>query len=89
LLPEKPSVAELFEYMRKLAASHDLLERLKVLWVATQLRTRLERCSDAEMAELLSMVQEGQGVFDPDFAECEHTKRRLLRSSGEIAKRNW
>ncbi len=78
LLPEELSIEELFEYDRKLAGSHDLLERLKVLWVAAQLAARLERCSDAEIADLLSMVQEGLGLFSPDFAACEHAKRRLL-----------
>jgi DNA invertase Pin-like site-specific DNA recombinase len=50
--PERLSVEELFKYHRKLAGSHDLLERLKVLWVAAQLAARLEWRSDAEIAEL-------------------------------------
>jgi hypothetical protein len=89
LPPEEPSVRELFERMRKLAGSHDLLERLKVLWVAAELGARLERCTDAEIADLLSMVQERLGLFGPDFAVCEHAKRRLLESSAEIPEREW
>ncbi len=52
LLPEELSVGELFEYQRKLAGSHDLLERLKVLWVAAMLGERLARCSDHEIGDL-------------------------------------
>ncbi len=76
-LPEELSVEELFEHHRKLAGSHDLLERLKVLWVAAQLRGRLEWCSDHEVGDLLSMVQDGFGIFSAEFAVCEHARRRL------------
>jgi len=79
LTPDDQSVRELFEYQRKLAGSHDLLERLKVLWVAAQLRERLERCSDDEIGELLSLVRDVFGLFSPEYAVCEFTRRRLQR----------
>jgi hypothetical protein len=79
LSSEEPSVRELFECMRKLVVSHDLFERLKVLWVAAELRDRLESCSDDEIGDLLSLVQDGLGIFSPDFAVCEHAKHRLQR----------
>ena len=73
------SVRELFEYQRKLAASHDLLERLKTLWIGALLGERLTGSSDHEVGDLLSMVQDGLGLFSPEFAVCEHAKRRLQR----------
>jgi hypothetical protein len=89
LLPEELSDRELFECQRKLAGSHDLLERLKTLWIGAQLGRRLECCSDAQIADLLSKVQDGLGIFSPEFAVCEHAKRRLLKSSEVIPERNW
>ena len=77
LAPDELSVEELFEYQRKLAAAPDLLERLKVLWVAAQLRERLEWCSDHEIGDLLSLVQEVFGLFSPEYSVCEHARRRL------------
>jgi hypothetical protein len=79
LTPDEQSVRELFEYQRKLAGSRHLLERLKVLWVAAQLRERLEWCSDDKIGELLSLVQDVFGLFSPEYAVCEHAKRRLQR----------
>ncbi len=70
---------ELFEYHRKVAGSHDLLERLKVLWVAAQLRERLELCSDHEIGDLLSLVRDVFGLFSPEYAVCEFARRRLQR----------
>lgn len=78
-LPEELSVGELFEYHRKVAGSHDLLERLKVLWVAVQLWERLELCSDHEIGDLLLLVREVFGLFSAEYSVCEHTKRRLQR----------
>jgi hypothetical protein len=79
LLPEKLSVEELFEYQRKLAASHDLLERLRTLWIGALLGERLERCSDHEIGDLLSLVQDVFGLFSAEYLVCEHAKRRLQR----------
>jgi hypothetical protein len=42
---------------------------------------RLERCSDGQIGDLLSMVQDGMGLFSPEYSVCEHAKRRLQRSS--------
>lgn len=78
-LPEDLSVGELFRYQQRLARSHDLLERLKVLWVAAQLAERLEWCSDDEIGDLLSLVQDVFGLFSPEYAVCEFAKRRLQR----------
>ena len=79
LLPEKLSVEELLEYQRKLAASHDLLERLRTLWIGALLGERLERCSDQEIGDLLSLVQDVFGLFSAEYSVCEHAKRRLQR----------
>ena len=79
LLPEEVSVGELFQYQRRLARSLDLFERLRTLWIAAQLAERLERCSDHEIGDLLLLVQDGLGIFSPEFAVCEQAKRRLQR----------
>lgn len=78
-LPEELSVGELFRYQQRLARSHNLLERLKVLWVAAELRDRLECCSDDEIGDLLSLVQDVFGLFSPEYAVCEFARRRLRR----------
>jgi hypothetical protein len=75
---------ELFEYLRKLAKSHDIAERLRTLWYAAAFGERLERCSDAQIGDLLSMVQDRMWLFSPEFAVCEHAKRRLQRSSSKM-----
>ena len=79
MLPEGASVRELFEYQQKLAKSDDLVERLSILWIAVLLGERLEQCSDHEIGELLSLVQNGLGIFSAEFAVCEYAKRRLQR----------
>jgi hypothetical protein len=89
LPPEELSVGELFEYQRRLAESHDLNERLKTLWIGALLGERLERCSDRQIGDLLSMVQDGLGIFSPEYLVCEHGKRRLLRSTLTTGHENW
>src|SRR5208282_160309 len=89
LPPEELSVGELFRYLRRLAGSHDLLERLSTLWIGAQLGERLTRCSDHQIEDLLSVVQDGLGIFSAEFAVCEHAKRRLLRSSSKARRENW
>ncbi len=79
LPPDELSATELFDEQRRLAGSHDLLERLSTLWTGEQLRERLEWCSDHEIGDLLALVQDALGLFSPDFAVCEHAKRRLQR----------
>jgi hypothetical protein len=81
LSPEELSLMELFEYFRELAKSHDIAERLRTLWFAAAFAERLERCSDGQIGDLLSMVQEHMGLFTAEFAVCEMARRRLQRSS--------
>ncbi len=89
LPPEELSVRELFEFQRKLTRSLAVNERLATIFVGARLGERLVRCSDQEIADLLSLVQDDLGVFSPDFAVCEFAKRRLLRSSFKPRKENW
>jgi hypothetical protein len=84
LPPESLSAAELFDYMRKLAKSRDIVERLRTLWVAAAFGERLEGCSDGQIGDLLSMVQERMSLFSPEYSVCEHAKRRLQRSSSKM-----
>ncbi len=84
LSPEKLSTAELFEFLRKLAQSPDASERLRILWIAAAFGERLERCSNAQIGELLVKVQERMSLFSADYSVCEHAKRRLKRSSSKI-----
>jgi hypothetical protein len=86
LPPEQLSVEELFEHLRKLAKSHDIAERLRILWIAAAFGERLEGCSDGQIGDLLSMVQERMSLFSPDYSVCEHAKRRLQRSSSTMNK---
>lgn len=79
LAPEDLSLEELFEHQRKLAGSHNLIERLKTLWIGAQLRERLEKCSDDEIGNLLSLVRDVFGLFSAEYSVCEHAKRRLKR----------
>src|SRR5208282_3793649 len=79
LSPDELSVEELFEYQRKLAASHDLLERLRTLWIGALLGERLAWCSDDQIGDLLSAVQDSFGLFSAEYTVCEHAKRRLQR----------
>jgi len=87
--PHELSVHQLFEHMKKLARSPIVLERLKTLWAAAQLGERLESCSDHEIGELVSMVQDCLDIFGPEFAVCEQAKSRLLRSTSKAAQANW
>jgi hypothetical protein len=84
LQPEELSAMELFGYLLKLAKSHDIAERLRTLWIVAPFGERLERCSDAQIGDLLSMVQDRMGLFTAEFAVCEQAKRRLQRSSSKM-----
>jgi hypothetical protein len=84
LSPEELSAMELFQYLRELARSHDMAERLRTLWIVAAFGGRLERCSDAQIGDLLSMVQERMAIFSPEYSVCEHAKRRLQRSSSKM-----
>jgi hypothetical protein len=80
LPPEELSPMELFQYLRELAKSRNIAERLRTLWIVALFGERLERCSDGQIGDLLSKVQERMGLFSPEFSVCEHAKRRLQRS---------
>jgi len=86
-LPDDLSVGELFRYQQRLARSHDLLERLRTLWIGALLGERLERCSDYEIGDLLSLVQDRFGIFSAEFAVCEHARRRLQKRWSHKEKR--
>jgi hypothetical protein len=86
---EELSARELFEYQRRLAGSPYLIDRLGTLWVGAQLAERLDLCPDHEIGDLLSLVQDGLWLFSPDYAVCEHARRRFLRSRAGIPKGNW
>jgi hypothetical protein len=84
LPPEQLSVEELFRCLRKLAKSHDIAERLRTLWFAAAFGVRLEGCSDGQIGDLLSVVQERMSLFSPDYSVCEQAKHRLQRSSSKM-----
>ena len=89
LPPDGLSTLELFEWQRRLAASRDPVERLRTLWVGALLGQRLAQCSDRQLGGMLSIVQDGLGLFSAEFVVCEHTKRRLLRCSTKLRHRHW
>jgi hypothetical protein len=89
LPPENLSAAELFDYMRKLAKSRDIVERLRILWIAAPFGERLERCSDAHIGDLLSKVQERMSLFTAEYSVCEQAKRRLQKFSPQINRILW
>jgi hypothetical protein len=86
LLPEELSVEELFRCLRKLSKSRDIVERLRTLWIAAAFSERLERCSNAQIGDLLIKVQERMGLFTPEFGVCEQAKHRLQSSSSKIKR---
>jgi len=73
------SVRELFECMRKLAGSQDLVEGLRTLRTGALLGERLERRSDYRIGDLLSVVQDSLVIFSAESAVCEYAIRRLQR----------
>ena len=89
LSPEKLSTVELFEFLRKLAKSHDVSERLRILWIAAAFGERLERCSDAQIGDLLSKEQERMSVFSAEYSVCEQAKRRLQRYFPKMNRILW
>jgi hypothetical protein len=84
LSPENLSAAELFDYMQELAKSRDIVERLRILWIAAAFSERLEQCADVQIGDLLIKVQERMSLFSPEYSVCEHAKRRLQRSSSKM-----
>lgn len=73
-------IVGLIEKQRRLADSHDPLQRAQTLWVAAELDKHLSRCTDPEIAELLGKAEERLPIFEPEFAVIEHARRRLMYS---------
>jgi hypothetical protein len=73
-------ICRLIDRQRRLAESHDPLERASTLWVAGELDDRLSCCTDQEIAQLIHKAQERLSVFAPEFAVVEHARRRLVQS---------
>jgi len=44
---------------------------------------RLAGCTDHEIGELMDVVLERFGIFEPEFAICYHAIRRLICSVAE------
>ena len=73
-------IRALIQKQRKLADSPDPLERAGTLWVTVELDRRLSRCTDLEIANIMTVAQERLPLFEAEFAVCEHARRRLMRS---------
>jgi hypothetical protein len=86
---ENLSAAELFDRMRTLAKSRDIVERLPTLWIAAAFAERLEQGSNAQIADLLCKVQERMSVFDAEYSVCEFAKLRLLKSLARTSMDSW
>ena len=76
-------ICALIAKQRRIAVSTNLAERLPSLWIATALNNRLTRCSDREVGELLILVQDQFHILEPEFAVCEHARRRLMLPTRE------
>jgi hypothetical protein len=68
----------LIHELRRLAKSSDLGERLRTLWIAAALSKQLKLCTDRDISELMAIVQDHFGIFEPEFAICYHARRRLM-----------
>ena len=79
LKPDDRSLRDLFDQHKKLAGSHDLSERLKTIFVRGLLGEQLESYSNHQIGDLLSLVQDGMGIFSAEFTVTEHAIRRLQR----------
>ena len=71
-------IGDLIHEQRRLATSPHLTERFGVLWTVALLDEHLTQCTDHEIGELLTLIQERFHIFEPEFAICHHAKRRLL-----------
>ena len=71
-------IGDLIHDQRRLAASPQLAERFRTLWIAATLDKRLRECTDREIGHLLLVVQNRFHIFEPEFAICHHAKRRLM-----------
>ena len=70
-------IRALIQKQRGIAASTNLAVRFQTLWIAALLDEELARCTDYEIDNLLFLVQERFHIFEPEFAICEHARRRL------------
>jgi len=75
-------VRALIEKQRRLVNSDNPIERLRILWIAALLDQRLAGCTDNEIGELMDVVLERFGIFEPEFPICYHAKKRLLLRGG-------
>ena len=76
-------VRALIERQRRLVRSDNPAERSRTLWIAAVLDDRLAGCTDHEIGELMDVVLERFGIFEPEFAICYHAIRRLICSVAE------
>lgn len=83
LTQDHDSPLGLFQSMRRLTQSRDLVERAKALWLRAALEDRLTLCSDNEISDLVSAMQRDLEIFSAEFVVCEHAKQRLQRSKIE------
>jgi hypothetical protein len=72
----------LIEKQRRLVRSDKPAERSRTLWIAAMLDERLAGCTDHEIGQLMILVQERFGIFEPEIAVCDHAKKRLLLRGG-------
>ena len=71
----------LIEKQRDLSSSTDIVKRFRG-GSLPMLDERLAGCTDREIGELMDVVLERFGIFEPEMAISEHARRRLLRSAG-------
>jgi hypothetical protein len=73
----------LIDEQRTIATSTNVAVSFRTLWSAALLDYHLEQCADAEISQLLIVVQEHRHIFEPEFAIWEHAKCRLLLRSAK------
>jgi hypothetical protein len=83
------TVRALIEKQWKLASSADHVERFRTLWIAAMLDERLSQCPDRMLGRFMRFVQDRLDIIEPEFAICEHAKRRLLGSSATVRAKHW
>jgi hypothetical protein len=76
-------IRALIDRQRRLERSTNLSTRFRTLWIAALLDKTLKQCTDHEIGQLMLIVQDRFGLFEPEFALCYHAGRRLLRSTGK------
>jgi len=72
------AVRALIEKQRKLVSSTNFSMRFRTLWIAAMLDKHLTQCTNREIGELMSFVQDRFRIFEPEFGICHHATRRLL-----------